>query len=66
MASIDDTQQPGSDNSLEKLQKDLRDWGPAHFNPKGTNPLLYFQVLLLSQQFEEVNNIFIKLKVQFF
>lgn len=26
---------------------------PAHFNPKGSNPLLYFQVLLLSQQFEK-------------
>jgi len=39
--------------TLEALQNSLVQWGPAHFNPKGTNPLLYFQVLLLSQQFSQ-------------
>jgi hypothetical protein len=36
--------------SLDKLQKLLVQYGPAHF----TNPIVYFQVLLLSQQFELV------------
>lgn len=36
--------------SLTQFQKTLRDYGPNHFN----NPLLYFQVLLLSLQFEHV------------
>ncbi len=38
--------------SLASLQQMLCEYGPSHFNPQGRSPLLYFQVLLLSQQFE--------------
>ncbi|GAA6021747.1 hypothetical protein JCM10207_008563 [Rhodosporidiobolus poonsookiae] len=37
---------------LRDLAGVLRKFGEAHFDPKGTRPLLYFQVLLLSGQFE--------------
>lgn len=37
---------------LRKLQDNLVQFGPRHFNPKGNNALLYFQVLLMSAQFE--------------
>lgn len=39
-------------NSLKVLQDSLRDLGPAHFDPDGDRRLFYFQVLLLSLQFE--------------
>ncbi|ORX90251.1 NIC-domain-containing protein [Basidiobolus meristosporus CBS 931.73] len=38
--------------SLRDLQTLLLKFGAAHFNPKGNNPIHYFQVLLLSCQFE--------------
>ena len=41
------------ENTLANLQKMLRDWGPGHFDPTGSNPLFYFQILVLSQQFEQ-------------
>ncbi|GAA6062838.1 hypothetical protein JCM10212_001844 [Sporobolomyces blumeae] len=37
---------------LRDLANVLRKFGEGHFDPKGTRPLLYFQVLLLSGQFE--------------
>ncbi|ORY84866.1 Nup93/Nic96-domain-containing protein [Protomyces lactucae-debilis] len=37
---------------LRDLQATLVRFGSRHFNPKGSNPLLYFQLLLLSGQFE--------------
>jgi nuclear pore complex protein Nup93 len=42
------------DYPLKKLQDLLLTYGPSHFNKSGRNPLLYFQVLLMSQQFELV------------
>ncbi|KAK9686455.1 nuclear pore complex subunit [Basidiobolus ranarum] len=38
--------------SLRDLQSLLLKFGAAHFNPKGNNPIHYFQVLLISGQFE--------------
>lgn len=38
--------------TLEDLQKTLLSFGAKHFNPKGTNSIVYFQLLLLSGQFE--------------
>ncbi|KAG4304826.1 hypothetical protein PORY_001879 [Pneumocystis oryctolagi] len=38
--------------TLEDVQKTLLSFGPNHFNPKGANPIVYFQLLLLSGQFE--------------
>ncbi|KAL1923580.1 uncharacterized protein VTP21DRAFT_8560 [Calcarisporiella thermophila] len=38
--------------TLFDLQNIVLKYGPAHFNPKGNNPVSYFQVLLLSGQFE--------------
>jgi nuclear pore complex protein Nup93 len=44
-----------SDFTLKALQQLLYNtYGAAHFNKKGRYPLLYFQVLLMSQQFERV------------
>lgn len=40
--------------TLRDLAKVLVKFGEAHFDPKGQRPLLYFQVLLLSGQFEKV------------
>jgi nuclear pore complex protein Nup93 len=37
---------------LEQLQRLILRYGPDHFNSKSRNPLLYFQVLLMTQQFE--------------
>lgn len=37
---------------LGKLQALITQYGPEHFNKSGRNPLLYFQLLLLTQQFE--------------
>ncbi len=39
--------------SLSDLQKIVRTYGPAHFDPKGMQPLRYFQILLLVGLFEE-------------
>eukprot|EP01094_Clydonella_sp_ATCC50884_P009854 TRINITY_DN1938_c0_g1_i1.p1 TRINITY_DN1938_c0_g1~~TRINITY_DN1938_c0_g1_i1.p1 ORF type:complete len:932 (+),score=292.08 TRINITY_DN1938_c0_g1_i1:176-2971(+) len=47
---------------LSHLQHLLLAHGAGHFNPKGTNPLLYFQVLLLSQQFERAVSYLIRHK----
>eukprot|EP01006_Ploeotia_vitrea_P052486 TRINITY_DN67692_c3_g1_i3.p1 TRINITY_DN67692_c3_g1~~TRINITY_DN67692_c3_g1_i3.p1 ORF type:complete len:967 (+),score=523.67 TRINITY_DN67692_c3_g1_i3:2082-4982(+) len=38
--------------SLARLQSHLVGIGASHFNPDGTNPLLYFNVLMMSLQFE--------------
>lgn len=38
--------------NLSDLQQNLVRFSAKHFNPRGTNPLLYFQILLLSGQFE--------------
>ncbi|GAA5876807.1 hypothetical protein JCM16303_006291 [Sporobolomyces ruberrimus] len=37
---------------LRELATLLRKFGESHFDPKGNRPLLYFQVLLISGQFE--------------
>ena len=47
-----------SDFTLKALQTLLyTTYGAAHFNKKGRYPLLYFQVLLMSQQFERVRKL---------
>ncbi|GAA5930513.1 hypothetical protein JCM3775_003790, partial [Rhodotorula graminis] len=43
---------PHEKYGLRDLAAVLRKFGEAHFDPKGSRPLLYFQVLLLSGQFE--------------
>lgn len=43
--------------TLRDLAKVLVKFGEAHFDPKGQRPLLYFQILLLSGQFERVSDI---------
>ncbi|GAA5823921.1 hypothetical protein JCM11251_003347 [Rhodosporidiobolus azoricus] len=43
---------PHEKYGLRDLAAVLRKFGEQHFDPKGTRPLLYFQVLLLSGQFE--------------
>lgn len=43
----------GSEYELAGLQKTVLAYGPGHFDPKGTTPLRYFQVLLLVGLFEE-------------
>ena len=45
---------PHEKYGLRDLAAVLLKFGEAHFDPKGTRPLLYFQVLLLSGQFERV------------
>lgn len=40
---------------LRDLGRVLVKFGEAHFDPKGNRPVLYFQVLLLSGQFERVS-----------
>lgn len=40
---------------LRELATVLRKFGESHFDPKGNRPLLYFQVLLISGQFELVS-----------
>jgi nuclear pore complex protein Nup93 len=42
---------------LRDLGKVLVKFGEAHFDPKGNKPMLYFQVLLLSGQFERVSDL---------
>jgi nuclear pore complex protein Nup93 len=51
VTSMDDSGPPQM-LSLPRLQTIIRDFGPSHFNRTGQQPLLYFQLLLLSQQFE--------------
>ncbi|GAA5859368.1 hypothetical protein JCM1840_004583 [Sporobolomyces johnsonii] len=43
---------PHEKYGLRDLAAVLRKFGEGHFDPKGTRPTLYFQVLLLSGQFE--------------
>ncbi|GAA5920378.1 hypothetical protein JCM1841_005599 [Sporobolomyces salmonicolor] len=43
---------PHEKYGLRDLAAVLRKFGEGHFDPKGMRPLLYFQVLLLSGQFE--------------
>lgn len=51
-ASSDETE-PGRDRyTLSDLGAKLLGFGEAHFDPKGTRPFHYFQVLLLCGQFE--------------
>ncbi|BFZ57306.1 nuclear pore complex subunit [Savitreella phatthalungensis] len=38
--------------TLADLQTTLVKYGPRHFNPRDTNPLLYFQMMLMTGQFE--------------
>jgi len=38
--------------TLQDLQKQVERHGAAHFNRDGKNPFLYFQILLMTQQFE--------------
>lgn len=41
------------DYTLKDLQHSLyKTWGPSWFNAQGNSPLIFFQVLLMSQQFE--------------
>lgn len=47
---------PHEKYGLRDLAAVLLKFGEAHFDPKGTRPLLYFQVLLLSGQFERVRS----------
>ncbi|SCV71462.1 BQ2448_3050 [Microbotryum intermedium] len=46
------TEAPHERYGLRDLAKVLVKFGEAHFDPKGNRPMLYFQVLLLSGQFE--------------
>ncbi|KAJ2899224.1 nuclear pore complex subunit [Coemansia aciculifera] len=39
-------------STLEDLQHSMLKFGPAHFDPNGSSPLLYFRVLLLCGLFE--------------
>ncbi|KAJ2459293.1 nuclear pore complex subunit [Coemansia sp. RSA 2424] len=41
-----------SRSTLEGLQQMMLKFGPAHFDPSGSSPLLYFRVLLLCGLFE--------------
>lgn len=47
--------------TLRDLAKVLVKFGESHFDPKGQRPLLYFQILLLSGNFERVSPIFVML-----
>lgn len=38
---------------LEDLQKDISSLGSKYFDTDGTNPWIYFKILLLTLQFEE-------------
>jgi len=38
--------------TLQDLQRQVEKHGAAHFNRDGKNPFLYFQILLMTQQFE--------------
>ncbi|KAL6074513.1 Nucleoporin nup93 [Balamuthia mandrillaris] len=42
----------GQECTLRQLQELVRSYGEAHFSSRGRDPLLYFQVLLMTQQFE--------------
>ncbi|GAA5858920.1 hypothetical protein JCM8547_007156 [Rhodosporidiobolus lusitaniae] len=51
-AGGEEQEAPHERYGLRDLAAVLRKFGEQHFDPKGTRPLLYFQVLLLSGQFE--------------
>ena len=38
--------------TVADLQSIINSFGPSHFNPKGTNPILFFNLLLMTGQFE--------------
>ncbi|KAK7204458.1 Nup93/Nic96-domain-containing protein [Myxozyma melibiosi] len=48
--------------NLEDLQNMLVQLGARHFNSRGTNPMLYFQLLLLSGQYERAVHYVYKLQ----
>lgn len=51
-SKANDSHEPNDTHSLEALQQKIRAQGEKRFNVTGNNPLLYFKMLLLSQQFE--------------
>lgn len=52
-----DSSEPAHERfTLRDLAKVLVKFGENHFDPKGQRPLLYFQVLLLSGDFERVRH----------
>lgn len=46
---------PQEKYDLADFQALVLKFGPGQFNPKNNNPLQYFQVLIHSQQFEQVS-----------
>jgi nuclear pore complex protein Nup93 len=38
--------------TLQELKRQVEKYGASHFNRDGKNPFLYFQILLMTQQFE--------------
>lgn len=44
---------PASDYALEEFQQLILHFGSAYFDPTGTRPLVYFQLLILCQRFSE-------------
>ena len=50
---VKDAQDSGSPYNLAVLQKLVLDFGPKHFNPKGNNPVQYFETLLTVGLFED-------------
>ncbi|KAJ1862168.1 nuclear pore complex subunit [Coemansia sp. RSA 989] len=51
LAVIRDADRIAAHPTLESLQSLMLKFGPAHFDPHGNNPLLYFRVLLLCGMF---------------
>jgi len=52
-SEINDASQPLYEQlSLDHLQRTLLQYGPRHFNPKGTNPGPYYQFLMMVGLFE--------------
>eukprot|EP01127_Copromyxa_protea_P018780 TRINITY_DN5981_c0_g1_i1.p1 TRINITY_DN5981_c0_g1~~TRINITY_DN5981_c0_g1_i1.p1 ORF type:complete len:830 (-),score=190.91 TRINITY_DN5981_c0_g1_i1:158-2584(-) len=52
MVNLESGSSPRSGHSLEDLQERIVTLGHSQFNKTGQTPLLYFQVLLMTQQFE--------------
>ena len=51
--------------SLQDLQRTIIQFGPRHFNPRGSNPGVYFLMLLLSCQFERaIHYLYIYLPIE--
>jgi nuclear pore complex protein Nup93 len=44
--------QASKEFNLYELQRQVEKYGASHFNRDGKNPFLYFQILLMTQQFE--------------